>query len=143
MSRPSALHAPQKAPTWRQLLASAINWAHNTDGAKGAIVKIKIATYLPRWRVGAISAVAASAVSSFTPAPAPAIAIPAALNSASSQNKRVESGLNHTNEGIHSMRRRANDHSDKNQSSPDESDISASDEIGEGADERADSSQSK
>jgi hypothetical protein len=43
----------------------------------GRIVKTKIATYFPLLLVGAISEVAAKAVNSLTPAPAPAIAIPA------------------------------------------------------------------
>ena len=42
------------------------------------MVKTKMATYLPRFRVGASSEVTARAVSSLMPAPAPAIAIPAA-----------------------------------------------------------------
>lgn len=40
------------------------------------MVKINTATYFPRLAVGASSEVAARAVNSFMPAPAPAMAIP-------------------------------------------------------------------
>lgn len=76
ISRPKPLHAAQNTPTLRQPLFAVINWAQRTEGAKGRMVKINTATYLPRCLVGAISDVAANAVSSLTPAPAPAIVIP-------------------------------------------------------------------
>ena len=41
------------------------------------MVKIRTATYAPRFRVGASSEVTASAVSSLMPAAAPAIVVPA------------------------------------------------------------------
>jgi hypothetical protein len=76
MTKPTAFQAPQRAPTLRQVLWDAINWPQSTDGQNGTMVKMRIATYWPRFRVGANSEVAARAVSSQIPAPAPAIAMP-------------------------------------------------------------------
>ena len=74
---PTAAQTPQNVPQCLQDELDAINWAHKTDGQKGTMVKTKIATYLPRLRVGASSEVTARAVNSLIPAPAPAMAMPA------------------------------------------------------------------
>ena len=75
---PTADQAPHNAPQRLHDESRAINCAQRTEGQKGRMVKIRTATYVPRFRVGASSEVTASAVSSLIPAPAPAIAIPAA-----------------------------------------------------------------
>ncbi len=54
-----------------------MSWPYNTDGQKGTIVKTRMATYIPRFRVGASSEVTASEVSSQMPAPTPDTAMPA------------------------------------------------------------------
>ena len=72
-----AAQSPQRRPQYLQPAWAAMSWAQRTEGEKGKMVKIKTATYLPRFEVGAISEVAASAVSSLMPAPTPASAIPA------------------------------------------------------------------
>lgn len=76
MTRPTAFQTPQRTPQYLQPELEAINWAHNTDGQNGMIVKTRMATYLPRFRVGANSDVTANAVSSRIPAPIPASVIP-------------------------------------------------------------------
>lgn len=67
----------QNAPIHRHEEWYAMSWPQSTEGQNGMMVRIKAATYLPRWLVGASSEVAASAVSSLTPAPTPANTIPA------------------------------------------------------------------
>jgi len=77
MISPTAAQAPHSAPQFLHDEFDAINWPQRTEGQKGMIVKTRMATYLPRLRVGASSEVTARAVSSLMPAPAPAMAIPA------------------------------------------------------------------
>ena len=76
IKNPKAAQAPHNAPQYLQPCLDAINCAQSTEGQKGMIVKTKIATYMPRFRVGAISDVTARAVSSLMPAPTPASAMP-------------------------------------------------------------------
>ena len=78
--RPTAAQTPQSTPQYLHPACDAINCAHRTDGQNGKMVKTKMATYVPRFRVGASSEVTAKAVSSLMPAPAPAMAIPAAMS---------------------------------------------------------------
>ena len=56
-----------------------MSWPQRTEGQKGRMVKMRTATYFPRFAVGASSEVAARAVNSLIPAPAPANAIPAGM----------------------------------------------------------------
>ena len=92
MISPTAAHAPQSAPQYRQELWEAMSWPHRTEGQKGIIVKTRIATYLPRLRVGASSEVTASAVSSLIPAPAPAMDMPPMMESQLSKGRGTEAG---------------------------------------------------
>ena len=77
MIKPTAAQAPQSAPQYRHELWEAMSCAQRTEGQKGMMVKTRMATYLPRLRVGASSDVTARAVSSLIPAPAPAMDMPA------------------------------------------------------------------
>lgn len=76
MTRPTAFQIPQRRPQYLQPELEAINCPHNTEGQNGMMVKTRMATYLPRFRVGASSDVTANAVSSKIPAPIPARVIP-------------------------------------------------------------------
>lgn len=99
-----------------------------TEGANGAIVKINMATYLPRFLVGAISEVAANAVSSLTPAPAPAIAMPPVYCTQSDIELYLCYGcLGRTDENVHGFRRGAYDHPDDDKRSTNDGDISTAD----------------
>ena len=103
------------------------------------MVKIRTATYLPRFAVGAISEVAARAVSSLIPAPAPASAIPAAKqvspyhmeNETSAKTELHQSII--TYENVHLLCRRADDHSKYYKGRSYQSNISATKEVGERA----------
>ena len=77
MMSPIAAQTPHRTPQYLHPACAAINWAHKTDGQKGTMVNTKMATYFPRFLVGASSEVTARAVSSLIPAPAPATAMPA------------------------------------------------------------------
>ena len=79
MMSPTAAQTPHRTPQYLHPPWAAINWAHRTDGQKGTMVNTRMATYFPRFRVGASSDVTARAVSSLIPAPAPAIAMPATI----------------------------------------------------------------
>ena len=69
------------------------------------MVKTKMATYLPRSRVGANSDVTARAVSSLMPAPTPASAMPPVILSVHLRNiARYASGFVLTDEDVHGMR---------------------------------------
>ena len=76
MIRPTAFQTPQSTPQYLQPELDAISCPHKTDGQNGIMVKTKMATYLPRFRVGANSDVTANAVSSKIPAPIPARVMP-------------------------------------------------------------------
>lgn len=84
MMSPTAAQTPHRTPQYLHPACAAINWAHRTDGQNGTIVNTRMATYFPRFLVGASSDVTARAVSSLIPAPAPAIAMPATIVSGSS-----------------------------------------------------------
>lgn len=69
------------------------------------MVNTKMATYLPRFRVGANSDVTARAVSSLMPAPTPASAMPPVVLSAYPRNiGNYASGFVLTDEDVHGMR---------------------------------------
>lgn len=91
------------------------------------IVNIKIATYLPRFAVGAISDVAANAVNSLMPAPTPANVMPPNFVSHSSHQKAKK---NHTDENVHRVSRRTDNHSEHDERSTEYCDIAASNQIG-------------
>jgi hypothetical protein len=99
------------------------------------IVKMRMATYLPRLAVGASSDVTASAVNSQMPAPAPAMVVPA---SAVRKVDVVEEGEVHTDEHVHVLCTSRNDSPDAKKAPSEQSGISTTNKIGKRAHERAD-----
>lgn len=95
------------------------------------MVKINTETYFPLCRVGAISEVAANAVNSLIPAPAPAIAIPAVclLDPNSEQLIWRITLCVPTNENVHRMCRTADYHTKANKGGSDECNVSTTDQI--------------
>lgn len=116
-----------------------MSWPHSTDGQNGTIVKTKTATYFPRLAVGAISEVAARAVSSEIPAPMPAMTIPPVSSSVVLEITRLEL----TNEWIHRVDGRADDHANHHEERANQSNVSTSQEVRERANEGADAGESE
>jgi len=142
MKSPTAAQTPHSTPIYLHPECLAINWAHSTDGQKGMMVKTRTATYFPRFRVGASSEVTARAVSSLIPAPAPAIAIPA-RKFVSERPLVFSANENLTDEDVHGMGSRGNNHAKNDQACTEYSNVAAAHEIGEGAHEWTDCCESE
>lgn len=88
--------------------------------------------------MGAISEVAASAVNSLTPAPAPAIAIPAELWSALIPEIERVVSREHTDKDIHCVCRAADDHPKTDERGTNNGNITTTDQIRERSDKWTD-----
>lgn len=101
----------------------------------------RTATYLPRFRVGASSEVAAREVSSPIPAPAPLKAMPAGRPV--SLPRSTHSRADPTNEVVHAVYRSAENVAKDEQTRADQCDVTAAQEIGQRTHEGAHRGESK
>ena len=138
IKNPKAAQAPHRAPQYLQPCLDAINWAQSTEGQKGMMVKTKMATYMPRFRVGTNSDVTARAVSSLMPAPTPASAMPpGALSVWSLHFEKSMSGQCFTDKDVHGVRGAGDDHSQDEECCPSQRHITSAHQIGHRSDEWA------
>ena len=107
-----------------------------TEGVKGRIVKTIRPTHRPRLLVGANSEVPARAVSSPIPAPPPAIVMPPDIVG-QLDPRLANKPLGLTNEDVHVLRGRANDHAKNDQTHATNGDIAAAEQIRQSAHEGA------